>query len=220
MYHYAGNNPIKYTDPDGRSPTIPVITEEDFISFLAKYDIWGKLLNMMNLASKGDQGSQILLNYIFHEATIQTLEQVSSYSSTASLLCLSMGAPEGAAVFSTVSTISDSIIAIDDLITGNTIKGLKEGVSIIAGIATSHLIKAGMEELEFGISITVGKNHQYYKLGHKGAVKLSKKELRRVMLSEFASGYFGEEVMPYAKDIVDKAIEVYTTIFNSEDKNE
>jgi hypothetical protein len=25
LYHYAGNNPVKYTDPDGESPVIPIL---------------------------------------------------------------------------------------------------------------------------------------------------------------------------------------------------
>ena len=50
-------------------PSVPYITFDDFKSILLRLDPWAKLMNLMNKAPNGDEGAQVTLNYVFHEAS-------------------------------------------------------------------------------------------------------------------------------------------------------
>nr|WP_246473173.1 hypothetical protein [Treponema parvum] len=44
LYHYAGNNPVKYTDPDGRFVNVPIGAAVGFVSSAAT-EIGGRMIN-------------------------------------------------------------------------------------------------------------------------------------------------------------------------------
>ena len=123
LYHYGGNNPIKFVDPTGK---------RDFLSFLYDYyqssfgsegadflfnnDPSLKLMVTMDAASKGDVSAQAQLKWAFHEASRELLSEISEKSGYASLAFLAVGCPEGAGVFGVISMTADGILAIDDII--------------------------------------------------------------------------------------------------------
>ena len=49
LYHYAGNNPVKYTDPDGR--TVGAMSVSSFFSTLKNYGLIGLLISVLGKAS-------------------------------------------------------------------------------------------------------------------------------------------------------------------------
>lgn len=67
LYHYAGNNPVKYTDPDGRMafvPSIiigvalttgllmlPAIIQKDFFTLIVgNHSVWGDITIFMKIS--------------------------------------------------------------------------------------------------------------------------------------------------------------------------
>jgi RHS repeat-associated protein len=57
LYHYAGNNPVKYTDPDGKQ-SMPYFSPEEFFSILAERNPVVGLFNLINNALSGDKSAQ------------------------------------------------------------------------------------------------------------------------------------------------------------------
>ena len=174
-----------------------------------------KIHNEMKLADSGDKNAQAKLNYIFHEAGRESLKQASSTMSDMAIISLCMGCPEGTAVFGSMSTACDLLLAIDDFITGNTKQGIKEGAVLIAGLAFSTGAEQGAKAISKGINITVGKTGKFYELGTRGAIK-SEKALRKMIIKDIASGYFGTEIVPNANQIVDEAVKAYKIIQDTE----
>ena len=203
MYAYAGNNPVKYTDPDGRE--IFSFSLKDFLNYTN--DPLNKLYNEMKLADSGDKNARENLNYIFHEAGRESLKHASSTMNGAAIVSLCIGLPEGTAVFGTMSTAFDFLLVADDFISGNKSKGVKDGVVLIAGVVFSAGAKQSTKAISKGINITIGKTGRYYEVGTVGAIKTGK-ALRKIILKDILSGYFGSEIIPNAKLIVDEAIKV------------
>jgi RHS repeat-associated protein len=174
LYHYAGNNPLKYTDPDGKSPwpfEFSFDPVADIINFFSQFDTSLKFGNLLNAASHGDQAAQTYVGYIIHEAGRDVLKQISSTSSTASLAFLAVGAPEAAGIASGVGMLADIGLSIDDALSGNYKDAAIGGFMIVAGIGISKAVSSGLDSLvEKGIKISVGENGQYYSVGRRGAL--------------------------------------------------
>ena len=207
---------MRYVDPDGRMPSVPYITFDDFKSILLRLDPWAKLMNLMNKASNGDEGAQVILNYVFHEASREVLSEISEKSGYVSLAFLAVGCPEGAGVFNGISMAADGILALDDIIHGNIREGWTEGTILVASFAAGKGVGKIVQKVA-GISIHVGKTGRYYEIGRKGAIK-TEAALRKLLAKDIADGYFGQEVIPNAPDIIEQAVKVYNKMVGNENE--
>ena len=208
---------MRYVDPDGRMPSVPYITFDDFKSILLRLDPWAKLMNLMNKASNGDEGAQVILNYVFHEASREVLSEISEKSGYVSLAFLAVGCPEGAGVFNGISMAADVILALDDWMQGNREQAVKNGVVIIVGFATPEFLKKGVKTFSKSIQITIGSTGKYYEIGQRGAIK-SEKALRKLLAKDIADGYFGQEVIPNAPDIIEQTVKIYNKMVGNENE--
>ena len=114
LYHYAGNNPVKYTDPDGKTPKLPALSPKDFFSFIFEHDCSAKTVRLYSEAINGDKAAQAVAK----DATIAagktmaittldgvelTADVISEVSGDISLVGFAVGNPEVAGAFGTVS---------------------------------------------------------------------------------------------------------------------
>ncbi|MBQ7673610.1 MAG: RHS repeat-associated core domain-containing protein [Alphaproteobacteria bacterium] len=207
LYHYAGNNPVKYTDPDG-SQSIP-FSFKDFLNLTNDPHV--KLYNEMLAADNGDKNAQARLKYVFHEAGRETLKQTSSTLNDMALVSLCIGFPEGAGVFGTAANVCDFALLLDDAFVNKSSTLKKDALIFIAGVVYSEGTKFGGNALAKSINITIGKTGKYYELGHRGAIK-SERALRKQVVKDVDSGYFGKEVIPNAKSIADEVVKIYKAL--------
>ena len=198
-------------------PSVPYITFDDFKSILLRLDPWAKLMNLMNKASNGDEGAQVILNYVFHEASREVLSEISEKSGYASVVCLAIGCPQGASFFGGISTTVDGLLLCDDFLQGNHDELLKNGAIFVVGIITPFALKTGTKSISKSIQITIGTTGKYYEIGHRGAIK-SEKALRKLLAKDIADGYFGQEVIPNAPDIIEQAVKIYKTLEGNENE--
>lgn len=175
-----------------------------------------KFMCTVDAAANGDPHAQKVLKYAFHEASREMLVEISEKSGYASLAFLAVGCPEGAAVCGYISMGADAILAIDDIIYGNFKEGLTEGVVLVASFSAGKATERLVGKIASGISVHVGKNGRYYEIGRKGAIK-TESALRKLVLKDIASGYFGQNIAPeLASQIVENAVKA----FNEAVKNE
>lgn len=198
-------------------PSVPYITFDDFKSILLRLDPWAKLMNLMNKASNGDEGAQVILNYVFHEASREVLSEISEKSGYVSVVCLAIGCPQGASFFGGISTTADVILALDDFLNGNSAEAGKNFAVIIAGLVTPEFLKKGVKTFSKSIKITIGSTGKYYEIGHRGAIK-SEKALRKLLAKDIADGYFGQAVIPNAPDIIEQTVKIYNKMVGNENE--
>jgi RHS repeat-associated protein len=219
VYHYAGNNPVKLTDPDGRSPWDSVFGFSfdpigDFFNLLGQFDLSIKAGTIFQAAGNGDKSAQAYLGYLWHEAGRGVLKEISDKSTTASLAFLAIGVPEAAGIAGTIGTIADAGLALDDFLSGNYADGLSGAITIAAGYGISKAVKGVLDTaVDKGIKISVGKNGQYYSADRRGA--LGKWDAMQTLIkADIASGKFGEIAPEAANQLVNLAKKAYDALFN------
>lgn len=213
LYHYAGNNPLKYIDPTGKNDSLSFLYEmleqsygSEGADYIFENDSSIQFMCTVNAASNGNIHAQKQLKYSFHEVCRETLNEISEKSNYASLVLLVIGQPEGAAIFSSISTAADILLALDDFNNRNFGEAAKKGGLIIAGYASPALLKKGTTALSKSIQITIGASGKYYELGK--SIK-SEDALRKLLIKDIASGYFGQEIIPNTLFIVEEAVKIY-----------
>lgn len=214
LYRYDSNKPARHVDLNGGLSWFSSI--QDFIDFLGLFgDPTVELYNEMKRADSGDQHAQARLKYVFHEVGRDLLGEISEKSNQASLVCLAIGLPEGSTVFGGISLLSDILLVIDDIISGNIQEGWNDFILIVAGFAVGK----GVEKLTSRVAtiqITVGSTGRYYEVGRRGAIK-TEEALRKILAKDIASGYFGEYIIPeIASQIVNIAVEAFEVLVNEE----
>ena len=214
LYRYDSNKPARYAGLNGGLSWFSSI--QDFIDFLGLFgDPTVELYNEMKRADSGDQHAQARLKYVFHEVGRDLLGEISEKSNQASLVCLAIGLPEGSTVFGGISLLSDILLVIDDIISGNIQEGWNDFILIVAGFAVGK----GVEKLTSRVAtiqITVGSTGRYYEVGRRGAIK-TEEALRKILAKDIASGYFGEYIIPeIASQIVNIAVEAFEVLVNEE----
>lgn len=210
MYHYAGNNPVKYRDPDGEQGVPGIYGPRDFFDFGAFVgEPFSMLLSLFRRADGGDQAAKSCLGAMWHEANRDVLKQVSDGSSKATLLFLAVGAPEAAAVSSGVGLVADGLLVLDDIISGNYGDAMVNGAILVAGVALNKAAgKIVNSVADRAIGISVGKNGRFYEIGRRGAMK-TKDAFRALVAADIASGVFGDLIPEVSEQVLEKALKAF-----------
>jgi len=206
-YHYAGNNPVKYADPDGeQSNNWPFgFGWEDYMNF------WGPVLGKISafFGYKPEQNNITLKGQyylkVFDKAAITALTKVSEASSIASLTFLAAGQPEAAAAASGVSLVAEGMLFVHDWVSAfqaNDPAGMNKAVNnatfLVAGLIIGDQTGKAVSK---ALSITAdGKTINCMITGNNW------KDIQRTIRNEFGnlSGSVLEGILSAAKEAYDK----------------
>jgi RHS repeat-associated protein len=211
QYCYAGNNPIKYFDPNGNE----IWTPWDYFSlFLFNSGTEGKFAKVHYDAAMGNENAQQMVKMIWYEASVKMSDDLSDTMDYTAIACLAIGQPEGALAAKIVGTAADiSSLALRfaySMDTGDYTDFMAN--TIIKG--SSYVIGAVISEKLTKISIRVGKNGLYYQLGRSGALKkwdAIKKDITKKLSPEI-----GDKA---TEEILKKIYEMIKPVLNDKDKN-
>jgi hypothetical protein len=167
VYHYAGNNPVKYVDPDGEEG-IPFFTPEEFLNTLSQIDPVAKLLNLFRSVMNSDQLAQNHLssltkqmlsdagdtaNKVADNALVTGMTFMSENGAMISLACYATGFVEIGLVVDGVTVASN--VALDYrsfLATGDRKQAfkdiLKNGISFFIPYETGRAVTSQMNKIQ------------------------------------------------------------------------
>ena len=207
VYHYAGNNPVKYVDPDGNAPNDSIFgfsldPREDFVNF------WGSILGNLSafLGNKTAQNNITVKGQYFlqefDKKAVSALSTVSGASSKVSIFFLMIGQPEAAAATSALGLVAEGMLIAHDwaaAMRNNDQAGMnravRDGTFIVAGMIIGN--QAG-KAIGKALSITAdGKTISYTTTGKKW------EDLQKAIRNEFGnlSGSMVEEILDAAKKV-------------------
>jgi RHS repeat-associated protein len=209
-YHYAGNNPVKYVDPDGEEGEFGIYGSRGFFdlgSFVG--DPFCRLLDLFHKADSGDQAAKAYLGMVWHQAGRKILEQTSDHSSKATLVFLAVGAPEAAAVSSAVGSIADGLLMLDDILSENYEDAFARGAILVTGVVFDKVAGKALRSItDKAIGITVGKTGRFYEIGRRGAIE-TKDALRRLITADIAEGVFGQLSVEMAGQLLENSLKAF-----------
>jgi len=207
VYHYAGNNPVKYQDPDGESPNDSTLglsfdTIEDF------GDFWGPMIGNIsaffsnrsaqdNMTAKGQYYLQE-----FDKNTVAALNTTSGVSSKATMFFLAIGQPEAAAVTSGINLAAEGILIAHDWVgayknndEAGMNKAINNGTFLVAGLILGNATKIGVDK---ALSITAGGKTVNYLLNGN-----SWETTKENIIKEFGnlSGNIVQEILKASKQV-------------------
>jgi hypothetical protein len=167
---------------------------------------------LLNAASHGDQAAKAYAGYIVHTAGREALEQINDGSGAASLVFLAIGLPEVAFATGVVNTVASFALSVDDILSGNIAEGVIGIAGVVAGYGVSKAIGNSVENaIDNGLNITVGKNHQFYSFGRRGALN-AWDAIERQILGDVASGIYGRLAPEVASQIINSAKDAYKEV--------
>lgn len=176
---------------------------------------------MFNSALSGDKAAQSYLSYLWAEAGKQSLhnargafEKISDVSSTATLVFFAVGLPEAAAVTGAIGRIANGAIALDDYLSGNTVRAAIGAGAIFVGAFVSSKVSRGLGQItEKGLAIRVGKNGLYYSLGRRGAMQ-TWETTQALIRADIAASKFGDLAPEVVDQLINKAKDAYDALQN------
>jgi hypothetical protein len=154
-----GENPLKYTDPDGKAPGESIFgLSLDPLSDFS--NLFGSLFGNLS-AFFGDKNAQRNITvagqyYLqeFDRTNIAALSMISEASSNASFFFLAIGQPEAAAGTATVSVAADGLIVFHDFMIGwrnkdnNKVnEAIDKGTFIVAGLIVGKVVGGKVEKI-------------------------------------------------------------------------
>jgi RHS repeat-associated protein len=176
LYHYAGNNPVKHKDPDGKTPgnSIYGFSMDPQGAF---NNFWGSLLGNLS-AFLGNKNAQQNLTdsgqyYLqeFDTFNIAVLNTTSEAASNASLFFLAIGQPEAAAATSAIALTAESLLVAHDLVDGlrngdnraiSTV--INKGTFVVAGVIIGKGVSNATNKI---LSISTDRKTMSYTLNNK-----------------------------------------------------
>ena len=87
LFHYAGNNPVRYIDPNGREDFL-FITPKDFISLIFERDPGAKAVKVYSDAASGDESAQVLAKALTVDAGKEMARYIGNSSKSITLVTL------------------------------------------------------------------------------------------------------------------------------------
>ena len=164
-YHYAGNNPVKLVDPDGRAPgdSIFGFSCDPWEEF---YNFWGSILGDISafLNNKTAQNNITVKGqyYLreFDRLNVAALTTISDATSNATIFFLAVGQPEAAAITAGISLAAKGMLIAHDWVSAyynndqvGMNRAINDGTFLVAGLIINNVTKTGIDKV---LSISTG----------------------------------------------------------------
>jgi hypothetical protein len=147
LYHYAGNNPIKYTDPTGRSSW-----EKQLFEYCAESSVFGNPLTQtevlsatVNHSNQQFAGALEIIQQDVNKGIVAGMKFMADHGSEISLTCYATGNVSLGIVIDGISVACDVSLAIQDY--QNSGKNNKDKIKLTIDIASTAISTLALGEV-------------------------------------------------------------------------